>query len=282
MKVAAIQMVSTSNVSQNIQTALTLLKNAAAQGAQLAVLPEYFCAISIKDENKRQYAEYDGDITNSPIQHAMSQAAKNLGIWIVAGTIPLRSEDSSDHVRNSCLVYNNLGEQVIRYDKIHLFRYDNGSEHYDESATHEAGTTPKTFQMPTTLGAQQTVKIGLSICYDLRFPELYRQLSAPNAQPCDMMLVPAAFTYHTGQAHWEILLRARAIENQCYIIAAAQGGTHDNGRRTWGHSMIIDPWGQILSMQASGNGIIFADIDLKQIQSIRQDLPALKNRMLLD
>ena len=280
MKIAAIQMVSTPRVAENIETALRLLQTAAQGGAQLAVLPEYFCAMGFKDHDKLQYAEYEADLQHGPIQSALSKAAKDLGIWIVGGTIPLRSEDSSELVRSSSLVYDPKGELVIRYDKIHLFRYDNGSEHYDESTVHEAGTTTKTFTMPTTDGV--TLKIGLSVSYDLRFPELYRQLSAPGSMPCDLMLIPSAFTYHTGQAHWEILLRARAIENQCYILAAAQGGIHPTGRRTWGHSMIVDPWGQILSMQAEGAGVIFADMDRQYIHTIRTQLPALKHRMLVD
>lgn len=283
MKIAAIQMVSTQNVAENLQTTLELLQAAAKGGAQLVVLPEHFYALGLPHAYQLQCAENDGDLLHSPIQNTISKAAKDLNLWIVAGSLPLRSQDSAQHVRNSSLVYNAKGEQVARYDKIHLFHFDNGTERYDESKQIEAGTTPQTFEIPEdSREGSPTIKVGMSICYDLRFPELYRQLSAPNTKPCDVMLVPAAFTCPTGQAHWEILLRARAIENQCYILAAAQGGTHPNGRKTWGHSMIIDPWGQILAMQSTGSGVIFADIDRKFIHTVRTQLPALNHRMLVD
>ena len=279
MKVAAIQMVSTPHVTDNLETARNLLQKAAEKGARLAVLPEYFCAMPHSNEDKLSFAENNGDLLHSPIQSTMAQIAKDLQMWIIAGTLPLRAEGLPTHVYNSCLVYNPQGEQVTRYDKIHLFHFQHSDELYDESAVHLAGTTPATFMVEQP---QISYKCGLSICYDLRFPELYRQLSAPHSKPCDIIFVPSAFTHTTGQAHWEILLRARAIENQCYIIAAAQGGRHENGRHTWGHSMIIAPWGEILAVKDSGEGVIFADILPERIQTVRNQLPALSNRMLVD
>lgn len=279
MKVAAIQMVSTPHVTDNLKTARNLLQKAAEKGAQLAVLPEYFCAMPHSDEDKLSFAENNGDLLHSPIQSTVAQIAKDLQMWIIAGTLPLHAEGLRTHVYNSCLVYNPQGEQVTRYDKIHLFHFQHSDELYDESAVHLAGTTPTTFMVEQP---QMSYKCGLSICYDLRFPELYRQLSAPHSKPCDIIFVPSAFTFTTGQAHWEILLRARAIENQCYIIAAAQGGRHENGRHTWGHSMIIDPWGEILAVKDTGEGIIFTDILPERIQTVRSQLPALSNRMLVD
>ena len=279
MKVAAIQMISTPHVANNLETALSLLQQAAEEGAKLAVLPEYFCAMQHSDRDKLAIAENNGDLLHGLIQSTISKAAKDLNLWIVAGTLPLHTEESPAHVYNACLVYNPQGEQVTRYDKIHLFRFLHPKEEHDETRTLFAGTTPKTFILPQ---GDINYKCGLSICYDLRFPELYRQLSAPNTRPCDIMFVPSAFTYTTGQAHWEILLRARAIENQCYIIAAAQGGQHQNGRHTWGHSMIIDPWGEILAVKESGMGIIYADILSEHLQLVRTQLPALSDRMLID
>ena len=190
-------------------------------------------------------------------------------LWLIGGTLPLRT-DAADRVRNACCVYAPDGSLAARYDKMHLFRYDNGRESYDEARVLEAGDAAVAMQAGP-------LRIGLSICYDLRFPELYRRLCVP---PCDLLSVPAAFTYTTGREHWELLLRARAVENQCYVIAAAQGGTHENGRRTWGHSMVVGPWGEVLAVQPEGEGVVLADLDLKRLLDVRQQLPALEHRRL--
>jgi len=268
MKVAAIQMVSGISLDANLSEALRLLRQAAACGAELAVLPEYFCFMGHRDEDKLLLAEQSGLGT---VQDFLSDAARDLKLWLVGGTLPMATDDP-DHAANASVVYDPKGKAVSRYDKIHLFRYDNGRETYDEAAVLRAGDTPTTFDCTTREG--QTWRIGQSVCYDLRFGELYRLLGA------DVILMPAAFTHTTGQAHWEVLLRARAIENQAYVIASAQGGLHENGRRTWGHSMVIDPWGQVLSMHATGPGIAMADIDMAELQRVRQQLPTLQHRKL--
>ncbi len=271
MRIATLQMQATPDVNRNLDAARRLLANAAAQGAGLAVLPEYFCLMGHGDEAKLHIAEADGE---GPIQAALSAMALEHGVWLVGGTLPLRTTDPT-HARNTCLVFNPEGERVARYDKIHLFRYANARESYDEGRTLQAGDKPVTF----TAGA---LRVGLSICYDLRFPELYRALGGASGEsPCDIITVPAAFTHTTGQAHWEILLRARAIENQCYVIASAQSGRHENGRRTWGHSMIIDPWGEVVAQcEADGEGVAVADLDLQRLQAVRSQLPALTHRRL--
>lgn len=269
MKLASIQMVSGPSVADNLASARVLLAQAAAQGAELAVLPEYFCLISAKDTDKLLIAEAPGD---GPIQSALAAMAKEFGIWLVGGTTPLKA-DTPERVTNSVLVYNPQGVQVARYDKIHLFRFDNGTERYDESKVLQAGTTPSQFTLPSRDG--HAWSIGLSVCYDLRFAELYRQLA------CDLLLVPAAFTYTTGLAHWEILLRARAIENLAYVLASAQGGEHANGRRTYGDSMVINPWGEVLNRLQTGPGVVMADCDATQIAAKRLQLPTLSHRVLV-
>jgi nitrilase len=268
MKVAAIQMVSGISLDNNLSEALRLLRQAAAAGAELAVLPEYFCFMGARDEDKLVLAETPG---LGKVQDFLSDTARDLRLWVVGGTLPMATEDPS-HAANASMVYDPRGQQVSRYDKIHLFRYDNGRERYDEAAVLQAGDTPTTFDCTSHAG--ETWRVGQSICYDMRFAELYRALAA------DVLLMPAAFTHTTGQAHWEVLLRARAIENQAYVIASAQGGVHENGRRTWGHSMVIDPWGQVLAMQAEGPGVVLADIDRGYLQSVRTQLPSLQHRRL--
>jgi predicted amidohydrolase len=268
MKVAAIQMVSGISLDANLSAARALLDQAARAGAELAVLPEYFCFMGQQDADKLLLAEQTGLGT---VQDFLSDAARELKLWIVGGTLPMATDDPA-HAANASLVYDHKGHCVTRYDKIHLFRYDNGREAYDEAAVLRAGDTPVSFEMPTRHGEHW--RIGMSVCYDLRFGELYRMLAA------DLLLVPAAFTHTTGQAHWEVLLRARAIENQAYVIASAQGGVHENGRRTWGHSMVIDPWGQVMAMQAEGPGVVLADIDLERLRSVREQLPSLQHRRL--
>ena len=268
MRVAAIQMVSGVSLDANLSEALRLLRQAAQAGAELAVLPEYFCFMGHKDEDKLVLAETPGLGT---VQDFLSDAARDLNMWIVGGTLPMATDDPA-HAANASLTYTPKGHCASRYDKIHLFRYDNGREHYDEAAVLRAGDTPTGFEMTDRAG--QHWRVGQSVCYDLRFAELYRALAA------DILLVPAAFTFTTGQAHWEVLLRARAIENQAFVIASAQGGTHENGRRTWGHSMVIDPWGEVLAMQAHGPGVVLADIDMARLHGVRQQLPSLQHRRL--
>ncbi|HMN91958.1 MAG TPA: carbon-nitrogen hydrolase family protein [Hydrogenophaga sp.] len=268
MKVAAIQMVSGVNLDANLGEALRLLRQAAACGAELAVLPEYFCFMGHRDEDKLAIAEVPGA---GRVQEFLAAAARELGLWVVGGTLPLATDDPG-HAANASLTFDPLGRPVTRYDKIHLFRYDNGRERYDEAAVLRAGDTPTGFDCTAADG--QVWRVGQSVCYDLRFAELYRVLAA------DVLLVPAAFTFTTGQAHWEVLLRARAIENQAYVIASAQGGTHENGRRTWGHSMIIDPWGEVLAMQAAGSGVVAADLDRQRLHAVREQLPSLQHRRL--
>ncbi|MBC7975965.1 MAG: carbon-nitrogen hydrolase family protein [Myxococcales bacterium] len=268
MKIAALQMVSTTSVEANLVAARGLVAQAARDGAELVALPEYFCLMGRTDRDKLAVAEAPGD---GPIQAMLALAAREHGVWVIGGTVPIRSSDP-DRVLNSNGVYAPDGSLAARYDKIHLFHYDNGRERYDEGAAILAGDTPVALQA----GA---VRVGLSVCYDLRFPELYRALVfAAGQPPCDLISVPAAFTHTTGLAHWELLLRARAVENQCYVIAAAQGGRHENGRRTFGHSMVVDPWGEVLAVLAEGEGVVIAEIDPARIASVRAQLPALEHR----
>ena len=266
MRIAALQTVSTPDVDRNLEAAARLIAQAARDGAELAALPEYFCLMGRRDADKLHVAEAPGV---GPIQTFLAAQAKAHGLWLIGGTLPLRT-DAADRVRNACCVYAPDGSLAARYDKMHLFRYDNGRESYDEARVLEAGDAAVAMQAGP-------LRIGLSICYDLRFPELYRRLCVP---PCDLLSVPAAFTYTTGREHWELLLRARAVENQCYVIAAAQGGTHENGRRTWGHSMVVGPWGEVLAVQPEGEGVVLADLDLKRLLDVRQQLPALEHRRL--
>lgn len=268
MHVAALQMVSGTSVQANLEAARQLLGQAAAQGAELAVLPEYFCLMGRKDSDKLAVQETPGQ---GVVQDFLAQAAQEFKMWIVGGTVPLRASDSQ-HVRNSALVYAPSGRCVARYDKIHLFMFDNGQEYYDESRVIESGPAPVSFDLPSLDG--HTWRVGLSICYDLRFPELYRALKS------DLLLVPSAFTWTTGQAHWETLLRARAIENLAYVVAAAQGGVHENRRRTWGQSLIVDPWGEILSQRAQGPGVVVAELRADRLDAVRRQLPALDHGVL--
>ncbi|RFP08938.1 MULTISPECIES: carbon-nitrogen hydrolase family protein [unclassified Duganella] len=262
--VAAVQMISSPSVTENIATARRLVKQAAEAGATLVLLPEYWAIMGLQDSDKVAVAEPLGQ---GPIQDFMSALARELEIWLIGGTLPLASDDP-EKVINTTLVYNPQGEHVGRYDKIHLFGFTKGTESYNESKTIVPGQHVGVFEAPFG-------KVGMSVCYDLRFPELYRAMG-----PVSLIVVPAAFTYTTGHAHWEILLRARAIENQCYVLAAAQGGNHPNGRRTWGHSMLIDPWGAVKAVLAEGEGVVHGDIDLMFMDSVRQSLPALKHRTM--
>jgi deaminated glutathione amidase len=268
MKVAALQMVSGVSVQANLDAARALLEQAARGGAELAVLPEYFCLMGQRDRDKLAARESFG---NGPIQDFLAASARDLGLWIAGGTLPLAAKDDT-HVRNSHLVFSPGGQCVARYDKIHLFKFDNGSEQYDESRVIEPGGLPTAFDLASSDG--HVWRIGLSVCYDLRFPELYRALQA------EVLLVPSAFTYITGQAHWELLLRARAVENLAWVVAPAQGGVHENGRRTWGHSMVIDPWGAVLAQQEQGPGVVVAQLDAAHQAQLRQQLPAVEHRVL--
>lgn len=264
IKVAGIQMASSPQVSSNLVEAERLIKIAVKQGAKVIVLPEYFCIMGNKDSDKVKVREEEG---NGPIQLFLSKIAKKHKVWIIGGTVPLVS-NSPRKVRNSCLVYNDKGKQVARYDKIHLFGLDLGTEHYHEETTIESGD--QIVVVDTPYG-----KIGLSTCYDLRFPELYRAMGN-----VDMIVVPSAFTDTTGKAHWETLVRARAIENMCYVIAPAQGGYHLSGRETYGHSMIVDPWGVVLDQLPRGSGVVIASINTQYQESLRKSLPALKHRII--
>ena len=268
MKVAAIQMVSGTTVPGNLDQAGALIREAAAAGAELAVLPEYFCLMGRRDSDKLAVREAFG---TGAIQDFLARTARECGLWLVGGTLPLEASDAA-HVRNTSLVFSPAGECVARYDKIHLFRFENGRERYDESRVIEAGAGTSSFVLRDHAGHDW--RIGLSVCYDLRFPELYRALAA------DVLLVPSAFTYVTGQAHWELLLRARAVENLAYVVAPAQGGVHENGRQTWGHSMVVDPWGEVLGQREQGAGVVIAELDAARQASVRTQLPALEHRVL--
>lgn len=268
MKVAAIQMVSGVSLERNLAQAHELLDQARHAGAELAVLPEYFCFMGERDADKLLIAETPG---LGKMQDFLADAARELGLWIVGGTVPLATDDPR-HAANATLVYDPGGRCVARYDKIHLFRFHDGQQGYDEAAVLKAGERPVAFTLTDRAGVAW--RVGLSVCYDLRFPELYRLLAA------DVLLVPAAFTHVTGQAHWEVLLRARAIENQAFVVASAQGGQHENGRQTWGQSMVIDPWGVVLAQQATGPGVVVAELDRERQLDVRRRLPALEHRRL--
>jgi len=268
LKIASIQMVSTPNLNENLDLAARLIKAASDSGSKLVVLPEYFCLMGLKDTDKVNVREAVG---SGPIQERLAAIAQENNIYLVAGSIPLEAQESNK-VLNTSLVFNPLGEQIARYDKIHLFGFQTETERYEESETIAPGSQPGQFQI-TVNGIDW--RFGLSICYDLRFPELYRALGE-----VDCHIIPAAFTYTTGKDHWEILLRARAIENQCYVLSSAQGGIHINQRRTWGDSMLIDPWGQILTNLPQGEGLITGTLSKEKLNEVRSKLPALKHRKL--
>jgi nitrilase len=268
LKIASIQMVSTPNLNENLELAASLIKSASDSGSKLVVLPEYFCLMGLKDTDKVKVREAVG---SGPIQERLSAIAQENNIYLVAGSIPLETQESNK-VLNSSLVFNPLGERIARYDKIHLFGFQTEKERYEESETIAPGSQPGQFQVTVN---EIDWHFGLSICYDLRFPELYRALGE-----VDCHIIPAAFTYTTGKDHWEILLRARAIENQCYVLSSAQGGVHINQRRTWGDSMLIDPWGQILTNLPQGEGLITGTLSKDKLNEVRSKLPALKHRRL--
>jgi nitrilase len=267
-RVAAIQTVTGVSLDANLARADALIAEAARDGAQLVLLPEYFCMMGMHESDKVAIRERDGE---GPIQRFLADAARRHRIWLVGGTLPMWCDDDA-RVYNSSLAFDPRGDRVARYDKIHLFGFTRGTEQYDESRTILAGRTPVTFEAPCGT-------VAMSVCYDLRFPELYRGL-AGSGGGTSLILMPAAFTYTTGQAHWEILLRARAIENQCYVLAAAQGGKHENGRRTWGHSMLVDPWGEVVAVLPEGEGVVAGVVDPARLADVRQNLPALRHRVL--
>jgi predicted amidohydrolase len=267
-KVAAIQMTSSHVVTENLASAEALLREAKDAGALVACLPENFSFIGVKDADKLQVAEPDG---NGPVQAFLSETAAKLNLWILGGTIVIRTNDSG-RVANSSLLIDADGKRVARYDKIHLFdvTIPGRNEQYRESNYVLPGRDPVIADTPVG-------KLGLSVCYDMRFPELYRELVLQGAE---WLAMPAAFTVPTGLAHWETLLRARAIENLCYVVAPAQSGLHTSGRETYGDSLIVDYWGQVLSRLAKGTGVITADIDLANQAESRSRFPALDNRQL--
>lgn len=263
---AAIQMASGPNVGSNLLEAGKLVAEAAKAGAKLVVLPENFALMGVHELDKVKVREADG---SGPIQIFLSETAKKLNIWLIAGTVPLEADDENK-VRAACLVYNEQGERVARYDKVHLFDVSvpGTDEEYRESDSIENGDQPLVIDTPFG-------KIGLSICYDLRFPEFFRGMQEKGAE---IIIVPSAFTAETGAAHWEVLLRARAIENLCYVIAPNQGGFHLNGRKTYGHSMIIDPWGVVLDCYKTGAGFVSAEVDMERLEKVRTSFPVLQHR----
>ena len=264
MQVAAIQMTSGDDVDANLRVAERLIGAAATQGATLVLLPENFGLMAVRAQDRIAAREAEGD---GPQQAFLARMAKLHGLYVIGGSVPLACGDPT-RTNQTLLVYAPDGIRIARYDKIHLFRFTHGDEDYDEAKTIVAGRVPVTFAAPCG-------EVGLSICYDLRFPELYRALG-----DVAMVVVPAAFTARTGEAHWETLLRARAIENQCYVLAAAQSGAHPGGRRTWGHSMLVDPWGVVVATVADGEGIAIGAVDPARIRDVRARLPAISHRTL--
>jgi deaminated glutathione amidase len=264
LRVAAVQMTSGAKVEENLRAADAWVGQAAAAGASLVLLPENFGLMGLHARDKLATQERDGD---GPQQAFLARMARKHRQYVIGGSVPLASDDPA-RTKQSLLVYGPDGARLARYDKVHLFRFTHGDEDYDEAKTIVAGSEPASFAAPCG-------RVGLSICYDVRFPELYRALG-----DMALLVVPAAFTARTGEAHWEALLRARAIENQCYVLAAAQAGVHPGGRRTWGHSMLIDPWGQVVASRPEGEGVVVGDVDPARIADVRAKLPALSHRVL--
>ncbi len=266
--VAAIQMASGPNINANLLEADRLISQAVTAGAELVVLPENFALMSMTEQDNVSQREKAGA---GQIQDFMAEQAAHHGIWLVGGTIPLES-GSPEHIRAACLLFNDKGKQVARYDKIHLFdvSLDETGENYTESDTIEPGNAPVVVDTPFG-------RLGLAVCYDLRFPELFRTMLQYDVE---IIAVPSAFTAITGRAHWEVLVRARAIENLSYLIASAQGGYHANSRETHGDSMIVDPWGVVLDRLPRGSGFVIAKIDRERLKGIRQKFPALEHRKM--
>jgi nitrilase len=263
-RVAAVQMVAGGDVAVNLAQAGPLIDDAAQAGAELVVLPEYFGILGARATDKLAARERDGDGRQ---QAFLAERARRHGVFVVGGSVPIDTGDPL-RVASACLVYGPDGARVARYDKMHLFAFRDGDEEYDESRTIVAGRAPVAIDLPCG-------RCALSICYDVRFPELYRSFG-----DLSLILMPAAFTARTGIAHWELLLRARAVENQCYVLAAAQGGIHPGGRRTYGHSMLVDPWGEVVARHAEGPGLVVGQVDPARIAEIRGKLPAIEHRVL--
>lgn len=262
---AAVQMASSPNVSANLMEAQRLVAKAAESGAKLVVLPENFAIMGLRDTDKLAHAEAYGQ---GPIQEALARMAAQNGVWLVGGTLPIKG-DAPNKVRATCIVFNDKGESIARYDKIHLFDVNvpGSEERYRESETIEMGASPLVLDTPFG-------RLGVAICYDLRFPELFRLMAS---QRMDILAVPAAFTARTGAAHWELLVRARAVENLCYMIASNQGGFHINGRETYGHSMVVGPWGEVLGCLPTGAGVVTAEVALDQVTKVRRAFPVLEH-----
>ena len=267
-RVAAVQMISTAFVKDNLSKLDAFFIKAREEGAELVVLPENFAFMGVHEADKLNIAE---EVGQGEIQQTVSQLARHYDLWVIAGTIPVKA--SAERVKATCFVYDAKGATVARYDKIHLFdvRVSNQESH-QESLTIEPG-------LPIVVVDTPVGRVGLSVCYDLRFPELYR---AMEIQGAELFSIPSAFTAVTGVAHWEVLLRARAIENLCYVVAPNQGGQHASGRHTHGHSMIVDPWGKILAEQGQGAGLIVTDIDLKRLRQLRQQFPCNDHHVLMN
>ncbi|MDX1823905.1 MAG: carbon-nitrogen hydrolase family protein [Thiohalomonadales bacterium] len=267
-RVAAIQMASGPNVGANLTEAARLISRAVDAGAELIVLPENFAIMGMREEDKVQIRETYGQ---GPIQDFLAEQSHQHRAWIVGGTIPLSAKDSQ-HVRAACLLFDEQGKVKARYDKVHLFdvHLSESKETYDESTTTEPGDAATVVDTPFG-------RLGLAVCYDLRFPELFRRMSDEGAE---LFAIPSAFTAITGKAHWEVLVRARAIENLCYVIAAAQGGYHVNGRETHGDSMIVDPWGRVLDRLPRGSGFVVSNIDLDKVRNTRRNFPVLEHRKI--
>ncbi|EGZ48530.1 carbon-nitrogen hydrolase family protein [Neisseria wadsworthii] len=264
IKVAAIQMVSSTHPDENLETMKNLVRSAAKLQADWVLLPEYWPLMGKQDADKLTVAEPLGC---GPFQQALSELAHECGVVLFGGTVPLKSREL-DKVLNTMLVFDADGGRLSCYDKMHLFGYSGLGERYAEADTILAGQSVPSLRVDGWGVAQ-------GVCYDIRFPEFFRaQL------PFDVLMLPAAFTYTTGLAHWELLLRARAVENQCYVVAAAQGGFHENGRKTFGHTMIVDPWGEVLNVLGEGEGIVTAELDVARLKSVRARLPALSHKML--
>jgi len=268
-KCAAIQMASSPNISSNLLEAERLISDAVTTGAKLVALPENFALMGQHELDKIEQKEQEG---SGPIQEFLANTAKKYAVWIIAGTIPIADRHDENKVMAACLIYNELGERVARYDKIHLFdvHVPGSDEVYRESDTISKGNTPLVIDSPFG-------KLGIAICYDLRFPEIFRVMQE---QGMEILIIPSAFTQKTGAAHWEVLLRARAVENLCYVIAPNQGGFHVNGRQTFGHSMMIDPWGTVLDCQKNNAGFVSADIDLPRLHKTRETFPVLQHRQI--
>jgi nitrilase len=268
MHIAALQMTSVADVQANLAAARQLLERARAAGAVLAALPENFAIMGRKEAEKLQAAEPMGE---GPIQAFLSRSARELGLWIIGGTIPIKADDEGLRVAAACLVFDERGRCAARYDKIHLFDVDlpDREERYRESATIAPGSEPVVVSTPVG-------RVGLAVCYDVRFPELFRLLQAQGAE---ILSLPSAFTAPTGRAHWELLVRARAVENLCYVIAPAQSGVHESGRETWGESMVVDPWGHVLDkVSAPGPGLAVGQVDRTLQHDVRARFPALSHR----